>query len=256
MPACGVNNFNSMKDNFSKQAARYATYRPVYPTALYEFILEQIQHRQLAWDCGTGNGQCAIELSRYFEKVYATDISQKQIDHAPKADNIFYSVQPAESTHFPDSAFDLITVAQALHWFKFEAFYKEVTRVAKNGCIFTAWSYSLLNITPEIDELIKDYHFNTMHDYWDAERKYVDDGYSTLPFPFDHIDTPRFHISYQWTMRDLEGYLNTWSALQKFIEVNGYNPVPQLMSRINGFWRTGTMNINFPVHMLMTRIQK
>src|SRR6185295_14341267 len=101
-----------MKDNFSKQAAVYAKYRPTYPQELFSFILGHIENKQLALDCGTGNGQSAKELAKYFGKVFATDISQKQIDKAHRAANIFYSVQPAERTNFPDNNFDLITVSQ------------------------------------------------------------------------------------------------------------------------------------------------
>lgn len=120
-----------MKDNFSKQAAGYAKYRPVYPPELYDFILANAPRKQAAWDCGTGNGQAANELAKTFDKVYATDISQKQIEKAVQQSNIFYSVQPAEQTNFPGNSFDLITVAQALHWFKFDDFYTELKRVAK-----------------------------------------------------------------------------------------------------------------------------
>ena len=245
-----------MKDNFSKQAGDYAKYRPVYPAALYDFILSNTRQRQAAWDCGTGNGQCANALSEYIHKVYATDISQKQIDHATKSTNIFYSVQPAEATGFENDFFDVITVAQALHWFKFDEFYNEVTRVARNGCIFAAWSYSLVQVTPEIDQLIADYHFHTLRDYWDIERKYVDEKYTTIPFPFTKIDTPIFTIRNLWSLHDLEGFLNTWSALQKFIAVNSYNPVRELITRIARFWSHEKMNISFPLNTLMTRVEK
>ena len=102
-----------MKDNFSTQADIYARYRPRYPQELFEFIFERTANRQNAWDCATGNGQSAKVLARYFEKVFATDISQKQIDNAAQAVNIHYSVQPAEETNFADNTFDLITVSQA-----------------------------------------------------------------------------------------------------------------------------------------------
>src|SRR5688572_12364907 len=114
-----------MKDNFSKQPGIYAKYRPGYPRVLYDCILKQVENKDAAWDCGTGNGQAAKELSYAFAKVFATDISQKQIDHAFQKENIIYSVQPAEQTNFPAASFDLVTVAQALHWFRFNEFYAE-----------------------------------------------------------------------------------------------------------------------------------
>jgi ubiquinone/menaquinone biosynthesis C-methylase UbiE len=165
-----------MKDNFSKQADVYAKYRPTYPAALFDFVVNNIADKQTAWDCATGNGQSAKELSRHFSKVYATDISQKQMDNAYQANNIFYSLQPAEQTNFDDHSFDLITVSQALHWFNFEKFYKEVNRVGKQGSWLAVWMYALLRISPDIDKLIDRYHFETLKDYWDNERKYVDNN--------------------------------------------------------------------------------
>ena len=171
-----------MKDNFSRQSAIYAQYRPAYPQALYEFIFSQVANKEAAWDCGTGNGQAAMELSKSFAKVFATDISQRQINNAVLRDNISYSVQPAEKTDFPDNSFDLVTVAQALHWFRFDDFYPEVKRVTKPDGVFASWAYSLLRISNEINTLIEDHHYNTLNYYWDKERKYVDEEYRNIPF--------------------------------------------------------------------------
>jgi ubiquinone/menaquinone biosynthesis C-methylase UbiE len=245
-----------MKDNFSLQADLYAKYRPSYPAELFEFIVAQVKEKNTAWDCATGNGQTAKGLARHFNKVYATDSSQKQLDNACQATNIFYSVQPAEQTIFLNNSFDLITVSQALHWFRFDEFYKEVKRVSKPDAILAAWAYSLLRITKEIDKLIEDHHYNTLDGYWDDERRYVDEEYRNIPFPFPKINTPPFTIEYNWTIEELEGYLNTWSALQKFITKNNYNPVDDLVQRIKPYWKQEQMKISFPVHLLMGRIIK
>jgi len=245
-----------MKDNFSRQASLYAAYRPVYPQELFEFLLSQVQQRDAAWDCATGNGQTAAELAKYFISVFATDISQPQLDQASVVPNIVYSLQPAEQTTFEDNSFDLITISQALHWFRFDAFYMEAKRVAKPGGLIAAWAYSLLRISPPIDALIGDYHFNTLKNYWDAERKYVDEEYSTIAFPFTTIQAPPFSIRCYWTLEELDGYLHTWSALQKFIEINQYDPVPDLIEKIKTHWPGDKAEIIFPVHLKSGRIEK
>lgn len=245
-----------MKDNFSTQSSLYAKYRPAYPQELYDFIFMHVDNKQAAWDCGTGNGQAAKQLAMSFEKVFATDISQKQIENAILLPNIFYSVQTAEQTNFPDNSFDLITVAQALHWFRFDNFYKEVRRVGKTNSFFAAWTYSLLRVTKEIDALIEYHHFTTLHSFWDEERKYVDEEYKSIPFPFKKIDVPAFQIEYEWTLDELEGYFNTWSPLQKFITAKNYNPVNELMEKIKPFWRTEKMKIIFPIHLLLGQVEK
>lgn len=244
-----------MKDNFSRQADIYAKYRPVYPQQLFDFILDHVKERNVAWDCGTGNGQTASELAKYFREVWATDSSRKQIDHASPAPNITYSVQAAEKTNFPSGSVDLVTVSQALHWFRFADFYAEVKRVAKPGAWIAVWMYSLLRISPEIDQLINvDHYKHLLGKYWDEERRYVDENYATLPFPFREITTPLFEIRLEWTLEELEGYLNTWSALQKFITTNSFNPVDELIEKIRSHWKQDKMQIVFPVHLRMGQI--
>jgi SAM-dependent methyltransferase len=239
-----------MKDNFSRQSDLYAQYRPGYPTELFDHILRFVKEKELAWDCGTGNGQSALHLSGHFKKIFATDISQKQLDHVLEKENIVYALEPAEKTSLADKTVDLITVAQAIHWFTFEDFYKEVKRVAKPGAVIAVWTYSLLRITDEIDRILHEYHFNTLGNYWDPERKHVDDGYANIPFPFTETATPEFRIELNWSLADLEGYLNTWSALQKFIAENSYNPVKDVIKRVSEHWGgREKREIFFPVHL-------
>jgi SAM-dependent methyltransferase len=239
-----------MKDNFSQQASVYAQFRPNYPPALIEYIVGFVKDKELVWDCGTGNGQSAKLLSHYFTQIFATDISQKQLANAHKEANINYVLEPAEKTSLADSSVDLVTVSQAIHWFNFEKFYAEVNRVGKPGTVIAVWTYSLLQISPQIDAIINEYHFKTLENFWDRERKYVDDGYASIPFPFDEIETKPFSIELDWSLGELEGYLNTWSALQKFIASNSFNPVPELISKIKPYWgNADKRKIFFPVYV-------
>jgi ubiquinone/menaquinone biosynthesis C-methylase UbiE len=245
-----------MKDNFSRHSSLYVKYRPHYPSTLFEYLVSFVANKNIAWDCGTGNGQSAAALSPYFKKVIATDISSKQIDNAENAANIFYSVQPAENTDIETNSVDLVTVAQAIHWFKFERFYEEVRRVASKNAFIAVWTYSLLKIDESIDQIIQDYHFNFLGDYWDAERKYVDNEYKSIPFPFEKISVPAFNIEVNWSVEYLEGYLNTWSALQKFVAANTFNPVPALVQSIKPFWgEAEKRKIIFPIHLLLGAIK-
>lgn len=245
-----------MKDLFSQHAAGYAAFRPTYPKTLYDFVLAQVADNRAAWDCGTGNGQVARDLARYFQKVYATDSSTKQLENAATADNIQYSLAPAEKTSFPDFTFDLVTVGQAIHWFNIPEFYKEAIRVAKPGAVIAVWGYSLLSVTPAIDQLVFDFYKNVIGPYWDPERKLVDEQYSTIPFPFEEIPTPEFSFSFQWTLAELQGYLTTWSAVQKYINAHGINPVEKLVQQIRPLWKAEEMEVRFPLFLRCGRIDK
>lgn len=244
-----------MKDNFSEQAGSYARYRPRYPENLFAYIMGFVKEKNCAWDCGTGNGQSAQELCKVFDTVIATDISQAQLDNAFRAPNILYSLQPAEKTSIATASADLITVSQALHWFKFDAFYAEVNRVAKPGAMIAAWTYSLLRISAAIDAVIRHYHDTVLGKYWDAERKYVDEQYRHIPFPYARIATPVFSIEYNWNIHELEGYLHTWSALQKYIRAKNDNPVDAVIKTIKPLWGTAEKRtIIFPLHLLLAPV--
>jgi SAM-dependent methyltransferase len=247
----------AVKDNFTIQSGLYARYRPVYPPTLYTFLLSLITEKQAAWDCGTGNGQVATELSSHFQKVFATDISEQQIINAVKKDNIFYSVQRAETTSFPNHSFDLITVAQAIHWFDFDLFYKEVLRTIKPGGILAVIGYGLFTADKETDQLLNDFYHHIIGPYWDEERKYIDENYQTIPFPFTTIPSPDFTINYEWSLGDLTGYLETWSAVQHYIKANNQNPVELIKDKLENLWPEGSVKpIRFPVLLKLARIRK
>ena len=246
-----------MKDNFSTQPDKYAKYRPTYPPDLFAFLNLNVQDKQNAWDCGTGNGQVAYKLARVFDNVFATDISQSQIDHALQADNISYSVQPAEKTNFGNNLFDLIVVAQAIHWFDFGRFYTEVKRTAKNNALLCVVGYGKLKISRQIDNAIADFYYNVIGTYWDKERRYIDENYKTIPFPFDEIQTPDFVNEQYWALEHLIGYLNTWSAVKHFIKQNNYNPIGKLQKDIEQLWGNKQIRqVHFPLLLRIGRIKK
>ena len=240
-------------DRFSKQSKTYKDYRPTYPEELFNYIYSFCNGRNTCWDCGTGNGQVAALLSNSFDQVYATDISQEQIKYAIPRPNIHYSVQRAEKTTFPDRYFDLITAAQAVHWFHLPSFNKEVYRVLKPNGIVAIWGYGLLKINSEIDAIVNHFYQDIIGNYWDKERDYIDQNYSTILFNFDEVDIKKtFKIETQWTIDQLQGYFNSWSSVQNYMEKNkGENPVENLIRDIAPIWNTRRQQINFPIFLRM-----
>ncbi|WP_210488069.1 class I SAM-dependent methyltransferase [Rufibacter aurantiacus] len=245
------------KDLFSAQSGLYKKFRPTYPPELYQQLRSLLQTHELAWDCGTGNGQVAAELAKFFTHVHATDISEQQLSKASASDRITYHLMPAEHTTFPDNSFDLITVGQAVHWFDFEKFYQEVNRVAKPGAILALWGYGVLSISPEVDALFNHFYSGTVGPYWDFERRYVDEGYTTIPFPFQEEPAFTGAITAQWALPDFEGYLNSWSSVQSYIRKNGENPVNGFMEQVKEVWpENETKEVRFPVFSRIGRIKK
>jgi len=248
----------SAKDLFSAHSDIYAKYRPLYPKELYDFILKHVSVKNMALDCGTGNGQAAAVLAEHFRTVHATDISERQIMNALQKPNLHYHVCSAEKTPFPDNSFDLVTSATAVHWFHFDKFFLEIKRVAKMNSVFACWGYKVLRTDqPRLDELIDAFYSETIHSYWDAERRHVDEEYQNIPFPFEEITNPGFATRLTWGLEMLQGYLNTWSAVQHYIQKNKSNPVNELMERIRSEFRDDIkVHITFPVFMRLGIIKK
>jgi SAM-dependent methyltransferase len=226
------------KDLFSKQAGAYARFRPKYPPGLFEFLATLTPMHELVWDCGTGNGQAAVDLAGTFSRVIATDPAQAQIDHATTHPRVQYLVAPAESAPMiRDRSVDLVTVATAVHWFRHDEFYSEVRRVLKPEGAIAVWSYRDHKVNPIVDEVCRRYDREFLKPYWAPEiPRYVHQGYRTLPFPFEEIPTPSLSLETEWDLETLRGYLSSWSAAQKYREANGKDPMEEFGPILEAAW--------------------
>ncbi|MEN9907439.1 MAG: hypothetical protein RLZZ540_580 [Bacteroidota bacterium] len=242
-----------MKDNFSKQASGYSKFRPQYPDELIRYIVSFVENKSQVLDIATGNGQVAHKLSAFFDTVYGIDISQNQLDNAIQADNIIYKVSPAEKTTFENQKFDLITVAQAVHWFDFDSFYKEVYRILKPEGVFAVIGYGLFSTNVDSDKILNHFYYNIVGTYWDAERRYLDENYLTIPFPFEEQAVEKFENQLEWTFEELVGYLETWSATQHYISKNNQNPIDLIRDELKKSWEKNNKKVRFP---LLLRIGK
>lgn len=230
--------YMNFKDYFSTQSVDYAKYRPLYPDGLFEYLASVAPRHELAWDCATGNGQAAQGLARFFARVIATDASEAQLARAAGHERISYRLATAEKSDLEPESVDLITVAQALHWFDLAGFYEEVARVLKPDGVVAVWCYNLLEISPALDHIIERFYNAIVGPYWTAERRLVENGYSSLPFPFRELEPTQFHMHAMWSLADLLGYLRTWSATQKFIRVKGSDPVTGITAELLAAWGT------------------
>lgn len=226
----------AFKDHFSKQSGLYARYRPGYPRELFVFLAGLTAEHGLVWDCGTGNGQAAIALTEFYDRVIATDPSAEQVSNSSPHPKVEYRVEKAEANSIETNSVDLLTIATALHWLDHDLFYPEVNRVLKQDGIIAAWAANTPTVSPEVDTVLNYLHEDILGDYWLAENRMVDSEYATMPFPFQLIDCPRFTSQKPMNLADMNGYLNTWSATQRYITTNGHNPVDMVMDRLAEVW--------------------
>lgn len=224
-------------DHFTSVAADYANFRPTYPAALFAWLAAIAPGRALAWDCAAGSGQASRGLAAHFERVIATDASTAQIAAAVSHPRVEYRVAPAEASGLPDGAVDLVTVAQALHWFDLDRFYAEARRVLKPDGVLAVWTYGVLSVAGEaVDARARAFYRETVGPYWPPERRHVESGYRTLPFPFAELETPAFRMEASWSLPELLGYFRSWSATARYLTERGHDPVEALAAELAPLW--------------------
>jgi SAM-dependent methyltransferase len=224
-------------DHFSRVAADYAARRPRYPPELFQYLASLAPSRDLAWDCAAGTGQASIPLGDWFARVVATDASAAMVAQADAHPKVEYRVAPAERSGLSGRSVDLVTVAQALHWLPLEDFYPEVERVLVPGGIVAVWTYGIIHVDAEpADAIVAQFYRDVVGPFWPAERRHVESGYSSLPFPFAELMPPAFAMQVQWTLAELLGYVGTWSATARFRETKGHDPLERLGPELGRHW--------------------
>ncbi len=242
------------KDRFSQQSEHYQRYRPGYPPAVFKRLATLSPARQRVWDCGCGTGQASVPLSREFDAVFATDLSWQQLRNAQCADNISYCAATADAAPFADASFDMVSVAQALHWFNLPAFFAECDRVLKPGGLLVALTYNLLSVEPDIDPLIQHLYTEVLGDYWDAERRLVDSAYADIDFPFSAEPVDDDEMICHWQRDQLLGYLQTWSGLKQYRKATGKDALSEISPALSASWPDDEVRVvRWPLRCIVRR---
>jgi SAM-dependent methyltransferase len=241
---------------FSLQSDFYARHRPTYPRELFRYLSSLVERQDAAWDCATGNGQAALGLAEFFNRVAATDISPDQVRQRLLHPRVTYCVCSAEQTPFASNAFDLIGVAQAVHWFDLGQFYPQAMRLLKPGGVLAVWGYGFFEIEPGIDAMIAKDLLEPIDRYWAAGNRLIMDGYRTLRLPLEEIAAPpAFTMQVEWNLEQLLSYLRTWSAVKRYIAERGDDPVSGLEARLNTAWERPdeVKSVRMPLHLQVGR---
>ncbi len=242
------------QDHFSAHAADYAAARPDYPAALFEWLADRVDGHELAWDCATGNGQAAGALARHFARVIATDASAEQIANAVPGPHVEYRVATAEAPGLGPASVDLVTVAQALHWFDRPRFYAAARSVLRPGGLIAVWCYGLFTITPSLDDCTRDFYTRVVGPDWPPERRLIDERYETLPFPFRKITPPAFRMERTWTRERVLAYLRTWSAVRRYRQREGRDPLALVADDIARLWgQQAQRRVRWPLYLRVGR---
>ena len=248
----------SPPDYFSTCSSQYAAFRPRYPKPLYEWLASVTSAHARVWDCACGSGQASVDLAEHFAEVLATDLSAEQLAHAAAHPRVSYRVGLAEASGLPDDCVDLVTVAQALHWFDLRRFYQEARRVARTGAILAVWCYGVCELPAARGNAeLQHYYSNIVGPYWAPERLLVESGYRTLEFPSPELQPPALTMRLDWTLDQLLGYASSWSASARYFKERGVDPVNALRSALRPHWGEATTRhtVQWPVSLRAARIK-
>ncbi|MGO4573862.1 class I SAM-dependent methyltransferase [Microvirga sp. 2TAF3] len=246
----------SFKDHFSARSSDYAAYRPTYPRAAVDYLASLCAGHDVALDVGCGTGQLSVLLAEDFDKVIATDASAQQIEKATPHPRVDYRVAAAERSGLADHSVDLITAAQAAHWFDLPAFYAEARRIGKPGAILALVTYGVVQADPEINPVIQHFYKDVIGPYWPPERRHVEEGYRAFDFPFKELSPPPLAIEVQWRVADFIGYAETWSAVRGTEKALGREPVESFQRELVKAWGDPERRraIRFPLSFRIGRI--
>lgn len=225
------------KDHFSGHAQRYASARPGYPRALFEWIAALPDQRGLAWDAGCGNGQAALALAQDFDAVFASDPSAEQLAQAPRHPRIDFRVEAAEDCSLPASSVDAACVAQALHWFDLPRFFATLQRVLKPGGVLVAWTYERCRVDPAVDAVFDRLYLDRLGRWWPPERRLVERGYRDIVLPLQPVaSVPDLSIELDWTLGQYLDYLRSWSASARCLRDTGQDAVAEFATAFAQAW--------------------
>jgi SAM-dependent methyltransferase len=237
------------KDHFSTLAADYERYRPGYPPALFEWLAAAVPARLRALDVGTGNGQAAVGLADCFDEVVATEPSRAQLERARPHPRVRYAVEPAERSHLPDASVDLVTAAQAAHWFAPGPFFAEARRVLRPGGLVALWTYEKFRAGGAVDRLVDEFYRDVVGPYWPPERRHVEERYATLAMPVEEVVAPAFEFACEWDVDTALAYLGTWSAVRRYRRLRGGDPLALLEPLLREAWGPGLRPLVWPIHL-------
>jgi len=224
------------KNWFEKGGQAYARFRPDYPSELAAILAEYATSRALAVDVGCGNGQLTTLLASAFDEVVGLDPSADQIANAPRRERVRFLCAPAERLPLPDRSANLITAAQAAHWFDIDAFYAQARRVLVPSGALALIAYGVIEADGDVGRALAHFYHDVIGPYWPPERRHVEAGYRSLPFPFSEAAAPKIAMTKTWSLTDLLGYVGTWSAVRNAEASLGGEPLEAFASTVSEAW--------------------
>jgi len=122
--------------------------------------------------------------------------------------------------------------------------------------VLAAISYGEIRVAGEPDRVVSRFYHDLIGPYWPPERHYVDEHYTTVPFPFTRIAAPPFAMEMEWELEHLVGYLGTWSAVKEYERRLGADPLALIAEELATAWGDPrkVRRISWPLALLVGRV--
>lgn len=236
--------------------------RPHYPDSLFKYISDYFKRhnnggenlaKTCAIDIGCGPGEATVPLTKYFDQVIGIDHSQVMVNEASKRADIsqLKFIQGSDKdfvTKFESNSVDLITVAQAIHWFQFPQFFNDAYKVLKPNGTLAFWGYVDHNFVghPKATEINLKYCYDNKYfgPYWQQPGRDILRGKLAVAEPpsnmFRDIEryenftleadpTAKLEIAMKVPFASYAAYLKTMSSYHSWKEANP--DVPDIADR-------------------------
>ncbi len=221
------------RERFSTQASLYARWRPSYPPELFDWILATagVGPGAAALDLACGTGISTRPLALRGLDAVGIDPNEKMLDEARAAGGARYLRGESTASGLPDRSVDLVTVAQAFHWFDVPATMQEIHRVLRPGRFAFAY-WNIREVSPGF-----------MSEYDDALRRFSRE-YAIIEKPIQTseenrraagvLDVREAEFSYRHEF-DLEGLLGrVYSSSYVVHGVSDHEPFRQQLRQSFG----------------------
>ena len=207
-------------ERFSSRVAHYIKYRPGYPIILLQELQNHgfLTDASVVGDIGSGTGKFSEVLLDRGLEVYAVEPNTEM---RKAAESLFHgrakyhSVDgTGEHTGLPDHRLDLVVIAQAFHWFEYEASIHEFKRILKpNGTLVFVWN-DRHTTSPAFSLGYHEILLKYCPDYGSSPHRHIDEqklARAILPDHFHH-----FECSYAQTL--------TYAGLEGRMFSSSYTP--------------------------------
>lgn len=234
------------------RAVDYNKFRPTYPQSIFDKVISYHGKKiNLLIDLGCGPGEGTLPFAKFdqVEQVIGTDASQVMVDLASNL-NTYEKVSFEKATGedlsvigIEDNSVDVITAAECSHWFNHEIWFREMSRVLKDGGTLAYWSYIDAGIMedPVANEINEQFIYldprycgplwqqpGKEHlrigmrgvDYFLSKNKNFEQIETKLYDPTSDDAATELYIERQMTIGDFMNLLDTWSAVHSWRKIH------------------------------------